>query len=437
MRSRSIIVCLLTSASSVWLSATPPSAGQPAQPAAPKVEKEFYKPQDRLAAMRVASIFTPRAVSDANMITGPPQEPDQFQLHLNDKVTCAFETPGAEKNGNTPKFDCRITRVESADGHVQELTPQMHEEAVKVKFRPDNRETHSEIASTRLFWSLGFYADGMFPVRVTCTNCPSDPQSGGGTRATREFPEGVIERKFPGHKMYVTGKEDQGWSWKEFESIGAPSYQRDGLKMLAAFVIHSDNKPEQQRLVCDGITVDQTTSPFTTTCRESKMLVQDLGATWGGGGKFTSNSGAKMNLQEWSGKSVWKHAGGEGHEADCQATLPKSLAASDGLGDPHISEEGRRFTAGLLCQLSDQQLSDLFVVTRVSEMPENRNSDGSFKNGLTEAAIVGQWVSTFKQKREAVAAARCQWINKPADLSEIDNPMHLQTVPNFCAARPF
>ena len=408
-----------------------------AQASSGKVEKEFYSSQDRLAAMHSAAIFTARAVADANILVGQPQDPDQFQLHMNDKVTCEFTTPGAEKNGNTPKFECKITRVESADGHVQELTPQMKEEPVKVKFKVDNRETHSEIASTRLFWALGFYSDSMFPVRVTCTNCPADPQSGSGARGTHEFPEGVIERKFPGHKMYVVGNEEQGWSWKELESIGAPSYQRDGLKMLAAFVIHSDNKPQQQRMVCDGITVDQTTKPFTTKCGESKMMVQDLGATWGGGGLFTSNTGAKMNLQEWSHKAVWKKVGTPGQEADCQATLPKSLSASDGLSDPHISEEGRRFAAGLLCQLSDQQISDLFVAARVIEMPENRNSDGSLKNGLSEAALVGQWTSAFKQKREAIAAGRCRWGTQPPDLTVVDNPMHLQTVPNFCTAHPF
>ena len=37
----------------------------------------------------------------------------------------------------------------------------------------------------------------------------------------------------------------------------------------------------------------------------------------------------------------------------------------DGLSNPKISEEGRRFDAGLMCQLSDRQIEDLFkVVTR-------------------------------------------------------------------------
>jgi hypothetical protein len=406
----------------------------PAQP-----EKVFYSPQDRLRALDTASLFTPRAVADADIAVGPPQKTDQFQLHFNDRVTCEFDTPGDQKNGKTPKFDCRITRVETAGGTVQTLTDGMDEEAVKVKFGRDNRETYSEVASTRLLWALGFYADGMFPVRLTCLNCPPNPQHATGDRATRTFNEAVIERKFPSRRMYEEKRgEDQGWSWKEFEGVERPSYQKDGLKAIAAFLIHSDNKPEQQRLVCDGITVDQNSHPFKTSCTESRILVQDVGATFGGGGAFTNGTTAKMNLKEWSSKSMWKKVGsGQPGNTECQAVLPKSWAASDGLGDPKISEEGRRFAAGLLCQLSDPQIESLFKTARVTELPDYRNSDGSLKPGQDEAGIVRQWVAAFKQKREALAAGRCRWKSPPTDLKEVDNPMGLATVPNFCSARPF
>ena len=171
------------------------------------------------------------------------------------------------------------------------------------------------------------------------------------------------------------------------------------------------------------------------------MIVQDVGATFGGGGMFTSNNNAKMNLQEWSGKKLWKKTGKPGmSEADCpvcQAQLSKSLTASNGLEDPIISEEGRRFLAGLMCQLTDAQIENLFRAGQVASMPEYRNSDGSFKQRLDEATILKQWVDAFKAKREELANGRCRWKSKPADLSGIDNPMGLPTVPNHCAAPPF
>jgi hypothetical protein len=411
------------------------------QPSKQNVDKEFYTPKDRLAAMQAATIFVPKAVSDANILQGPEQDPKQFQFHPNDKVFCDFVTPGSQMGGKTPKFDCKITKVESADGQVQTLTPQMEEEPVKVKFGSGDNEIYAEVVATRLMWALGFYADSWFPVRVECNNCPADPESGSGEKATRSYDAATIVRKNTGQKMYEAGKSAEGWSWKEFEQEnGRPDSEKDGLILLAAFIQHSDNKPEQQRLVCDGVNVDQSTHPFTTTCKDSKMIVQDVGATFGGGGAFTSNDGAKMNLQNWSGKELWKKTGKPGmNEADCpvcQAKLSKSWSAKDGLGDPTVSEEGRRFLAGLMCQLTDAQIQDLFKAANVASMPKYHSKDGSFNQGLDEATIEKQWVEAFKSKREELASGRCQWKNKPADLTAIDNPMGLATVPNHCTALP-
>jgi hypothetical protein len=206
---------------------------------------------------------------------------------------------------------------------------------------------------------------------------------------------------------------------------------------MAAFISHSDNKPPQQRLICDKVNMDTTTKPVTTTCDVSKMVVQDVGATLGSGGWITSNKTAKINLHEWSNKPVWKKVGAEGSAQPpvCQAVLNKSLTAKDGLDNPTISEEGRRFTAGLMCQLSDDQIATMFKMARVAEMPEHHNGDGSFKNGETEDSIVQEWVTVFKQKREDMAKGRCQWKNQPADLTVIDNPAGLASVPNHCASK--
>jgi len=101
-----------------------------------------------------------------------------------------------------------------------------------------------------------------------------------------------------------------------------------------------------------------------------------------------------------------------------------------------ISEEGRRFDAGLLCQLSDQQIEELFKASRVAQKPEYHNHDGSFKSGVDEGSIIRQWTEAFKQKREDLAKGRCQWKDQPSNLKLIDNPMGLATIPNFCSAKP-
>lgn len=396
----------------------------------------FSSAEDRLDTLRRASIFTPRAVARADIVKGPSAGAGQLPLPFNARVTCEFDRLGGDMGGNTPKFDCRLLRVESPAGGAR-VPARGRDESVKVKFRPDNREIYAEVAATRLYWALGFHADAMYPVRLECTNCPEDPMKGEGPRATRAFPEAVIERKFPGTAMEEAGKNDQGWSWKEFEQVAQPVHVKDGLKLLAAFVVHGDNKPEQQRLSCEAVRQDRRTQPPTVTCVKPSLLVQDLGATFGGGGRFTRPDSAKMNLEEWSGKQVWKRVGtGQPGGVVCQAQLPKSMAAKDGLDDPEISEDGRRFLAGLLCQLSDTQIADLFRVARVAEMPDYRNPDGSFKPGFDEADVVRQWVEAFKRKREEVAAGRCTWQAQPARLAAVDNPAGLRRVPNYCTARP-
>ena len=135
----------------------------------------FYSAKYRLVLMHSADLFQPKAVSEADIMKGPEQDKKQFQLHYNDKVICDFATPGSKMGGKTPKFACKITRVESVDGQVQTLTPDMDEEAVKVKFGPNDNEVYAEVVSTRLMWALGYYADSWFPVRVECHNCPENP----------------------------------------------------------------------------------------------------------------------------------------------------------------------------------------------------------------------------------------------------------------------
>src|SRR3974377_1861007 len=109
-------------------------------------------------------------------------------------------------------------------------------------------------------WALGYYADAWFPVRVECHNCPKDVISGSGPTDTRMFDPAIIVRKFTWKKMTEAGTAAQRWSWKGVERAnGRPRYEGDGLKLLAAFMQHSDNKPPQQRLVCHKPEVNTTT----------------------------------------------------------------------------------------------------------------------------------------------------------------------------------
>ncbi len=96
---------------------------------------------------------------------------------------------------------------------------------VKVKYGRTNGEVYAEVAATRLLWALGFGADAMYPVRVTCRGCPRDLQddgtvTGGGSCSI----PAAIERKMKGTEL--EWDDTVGWSWSELRSRGPTRRRR-------------------------------------------------------------------------------------------------------------------------------------------------------------------------------------------------------------------
>jgi hypothetical protein len=96
----------------------------------------------------------------------------------------------------------------------------------------------------------------------------------------------------------------------------------------------------------------------------------------------------------WSQVPVWQDP------AKCVARLSGSFTGT--LVDPQITEAGRAFLAGLLVQLTDAQLRDLFEVARVTR----RSADPS-DNPDGPRATVDEWVEVFKLKRAQIVDHRC------------------------------
>jgi hypothetical protein len=122
-------------------------------------------------------------------------------------------------------------------------------------------------------------------------------------------------------------------------------------------------------------------------------MISDLGLTFGRADWTNANDHASVNLVEWRRTSVWRN------DARCVGNLPKSFTGT--LRDPVISEEGRRFLAGLLMQLTDRQLRDLFEVSQVGYRLRNPLDVSS---GFP---TVAEWVTAFKQKRQEITERRC------------------------------
>jgi hypothetical protein len=295
----------------------------------------------------------------------------------NASVECEYEE-GKGQSGRSPKFVC-----ETSPGN-----------SVKVKFGPRNAEVFGEVLATRLLWALGFPVDQVYPVRVRCRGCPEDPGEGGApVPGVTVFDPAAIERKLPGRAMET--RTDSGWKWSELDHLGANApkgslAQRDALKLLAAFMQHTDSKAANQRLLCPaGQEVGR------TGCRQPIMMINDLGLTFGEAGLLIHNQDS-VSLDTWAKVPVWKEG-----EA-CVARLKGSLTGS--LSDPKISEAGRAFLAGLMAELRDAQLHDLFETARV----KRRSSDpGGDREDEAGPATVNGWVRAFKLKRAQILERRC------------------------------
>lgn len=315
-----------------------------------------------------AQVWKATAIPSMNIKVGPTG-PGAFPFRA--EINCNYLDK--ELSGRSPKFAC----LRAGDDEL------------KVKFGGTNGEVYAEVAASRLLWALGFGADHMYPVKVICHGCPTE--FGGLVRddGDRIFDPATIERKMPGAEL------SDAWSWKEIDAIdeeagGAPLAHRDALKLMAVLLQHSDTKPQQQRLICLGVTE----VPPGGDCQKPFILIQDVGVTFGRATRFNENTPSSMNLVGWSKTPVWKTATGP-----CVGNLSKSFTGT--LGEPVISEAGRRFLAGLLQQLSDAQIRDLFEVSRVAL---RLREPGDAKSGFP---TIDEWVTAFKQKRAEIINRRC------------------------------
>ncbi len=332
---------------------------------------------DRKAYLRDAALFVATDVAAMDLVNGPAGK-DAFSP--SEAVTCRFSEPSADNlpgTGKSPKFACTIAGADGPD-------------EVKVKYGTSNGELYGELISSRLLWALGFGADRNYAVRVTCLDCPKDdpweayqayPRPYTGPReATRAFPSAIVERKFAGKKMVQCAKidgarclaevpdEKQGWSWDEVDRLkadvgGDAKVQWDAFKLLAAFMKHADNKMANQRLVClkGGIGTDG-------KCHRPFILVQDGGATFGGGAQTIFNiinDNTKARLQAWADEPVWQD------RRRCKANVDSRFT----LSDPTVTEAARQFLAGLLAQLTPDQQLALFTAARVAEHGELVRTD--------------------------------------------------------------
>lgn len=320
---------------------------------------------ERMDAIRRAHVWKSTKVSAMDLKAGPTG-PGAFAPGATIRCTHVDK----KMSGRSPKFTCVIPP----------------DDELKVKYGPDNGEVYAEVAASRLLWALGFGADHMYPVQVVCKGCPPEIV---GTEVS------AVERKMPGRE--IESDIETGWAWRELDLVdpekgGAPLAHRDALKLIAVFLQHTDSKASQQRLACldpeePAKNEHAKDEAGDGECKDTFMFMQDLGLTFGRASK-SNGAGTSASLAEWAATPIWKDP------ERCIANMRKSMTGT--LKDPEISEEGRKFLAGLLAQLSDRQIRDLFETARFDR-----------RLAPNEKPSVDKWVDTFKKKRSEIAGHTC------------------------------
>jgi hypothetical protein len=385
-------------------------AAQPAKDDQPQVAFVQVDKAKRLQYLATATIWTdPGDPAPATLLAGPPLT-DGSGVEAALKGTplrCTFAQAGKTMGGATKKFSCTTSAGRT----------------IRVKYTEpsdtSNREVFATVAASRLLWALGFTSHSVYPIALECLDCPDDPSEGTGKKATRSY-LATYQPMFTDPALVDDDEHDQGWRFGELDAAISAlpagelrSRQRqhfDALMLVGVLLQHGDRKPEQQRLSCHGPLklgagsvrqMDEASvfveNPGATACDTPAVSMQDLGATFGGAGKRTKGSTAKMNLDEWADKQVFKKSD---PGAECHGDLTVSMAAGDGsMADPRIGEAGRQFLADRLRRLTDDHLKAIFGAARVQLMTKD---DDDPKGSTVEG-----WVAAFKDKVRQIGERTC------------------------------
>ena len=111
---------------------------------------------------------------------------------------------------------------------------------------------------------------------------------------------------------------------------------------------HWDNKSENQRLVC----LSEKDWPEGGKCSRPFAMLQDVGSAWGP---------RKVDLPEWEKAPIWSD------RASCTTSMDALPYHGATFKPVKITEAGRKHLGGLLSQLSDQQIDDLFRSARFDQ----------------------------------------------------------------------
>ena len=334
-----------------------------AEAAKKPLKSKTVSPEERLDALSRASVWrAPPPIARADLGIDAKQP---------NVITCIFEI--TDLGGTAPKFDCKSEKGER----------------LRIKYG-SSPEVHSEVAAAKLLHALGFGADNVtIAEKVRCYGCPAEPfitmkalglagaqklyEQVMDAKEYKDFEWAAVERRHYGRAIET--EEAEGWAFFELDLIdprkgGAPRAHVDALRLLAVMLSHWDNKSENQRLVC----LSEKDWPEGGRCAKPFAMLHDVGSAWGP---------RKVDLPEWEKAPLWAD------RASCTTSMDALPYHGATFAPVKITEAGRKHLGGLLSQLSDRQIDDLFRSARF---------DQPIGMLARHSTPIAEWVRVFKGK---------------------------------------
>ena len=343
-----------------------------------------------------------------------------------EKVYCRFTFH--RKSGSSPKFRCYLTDpnynyynkdrslVEGAiatddqgyllDSYGEQIfedgkAKALKADKIRIKYtmgKPRHREVFTEIAASRVFWSLGLYHDSMYPVQVKCLGCSVNPHKDSQkypVAGIQKFFPASLERKLPGKEIEV--KNDQGWGMGELEKKYERSENSAKIEIEAFFLatnLFNYHNPLwfQNRITCLDGHYDKTTG----VCDKPVLYIHDLGSTFGSNGLFQNPRG---DYAAWHDKGVFED--------------PATCKVRGNFGDiKYISESSRFFLMQRLSVLTEEKVRAIFAAAHFELVDDKLRDDISLQNpslrgSELDRVVLDKWVYTFMDRIREIEAARC------------------------------
>lgn len=316
-------------------------------PAGPgKVKFGIISKAERNEYVTRASLWRPEGSFNAAAIDFKAGPFEKMKYAPDELVTCsyvpmkeAYET--GRPNGMSPKFKCRDAKGKD----------------FKVKYGGTG-DVMAEVASSWLLTAIGAYADRMYPVRLNCPDCPSDPFKSEKDRGAWQQGQMVAIEDKLGERLEF--RPNSGIGFDEFhrlpDQVGA-----EALAGITHFLSNSDNKADNQAIACQK--KDTVADPATgkAACAAPVVYLQDMGISFGGRGWYHNS---RMNFDKWAKEKIWDDP--RACVLHLNSTHTSSLNGTDPIGrDLHqIGEKARQMMISRLSLLSRAQLVDLFTAAR-------------------------------------------------------------------------